>query len=128
MNWNIIEAAGIQQDRARANPLKVVAHLIVVEDRILRQNLFQQGMQLGNIPLLIAEVIDVLADGLHRGHLKHLVEGRIGRLHAEIGCEDEQGFPDRLDNLFGRVLGLAEGLLAVLLRAERHFQVGNPLA
>ena len=38
---DIIEAAGIQQDRARANPRKVMADFIVVEDRLLRQNLFQ---------------------------------------------------------------------------------------
>ena len=111
---DIIEAARVQQDRARANPLKVMAHLIVVEDRILRQNLFQQGMQLGNIPLPIAELIDELADGLRWAHLKHLVEGRIGRLHAEVGREDEQRFPDRLDNLFGGVFGFAEGLLTML--------------
>jgi hypothetical protein len=39
---DVIEAAGVQQDRARANVLKVMGHGIVIEDRILRQNLFQQ--------------------------------------------------------------------------------------
>ena len=39
--FDIIEAARVQQDRAPSNPLKVMRHLIVVEDRILRQNLFQ---------------------------------------------------------------------------------------
>jgi hypothetical protein len=84
-----IEAARVQQDRARANPFKVMAHLIVVEDRLLRQNLFQQRMQRGNVPLPIAEVIDVFADGLRRAHLKQVIEGGIGGLHAEVGCEDE---------------------------------------
>ena len=40
--------------------------------------------------------------------LKHLVEGRIGRLHAEVGREDEQRFPDRLDNLGRHLLGRVE--------------------
>ena len=61
-------------------------------------------------------------------HLKQVVEGGIGRLHAEVGGEDEQRVPDRLDNLFRRVLGLTEGLLAVVLRGKRRFEVGNPLA
>ena len=42
--------------------------------------------------------------------------------------EIEERFPDGLDNLFGRVLGLAENLLPVLLRGERRFQLGDALA
>src|SRR5437588_8277004 len=33
---HMIEAARVQQDRARANPLKVMVYFIVVEDRLLR--------------------------------------------------------------------------------------------
>ena len=84
-------------------------------------------MQRGNIPLPIAELINELAFGLRWAHLKQLVEGWIGRLHAEVRGEDEE-FPDCLDNLFSRVLGFAEGLLPVLLRGERRFQLGDPLA
>ena len=36
-----IEAAGVQQHRARANPLEGLRHFIVIEDRILWQQLFQ---------------------------------------------------------------------------------------
>src|SRR4029453_5303895 len=106
---DIIEAARVEQDRARANVLKVMRHLIVVEDRILRQNLFQQGMQRGNIPLPIAELIDELVFGLRWADVKQLVEGRIGRLDVEVGGEDEERFPDRRDNLFSGVFGSVEG-------------------
>jgi hypothetical protein len=123
-----IEAARVQQDRASSDPRKVMRHLIVVEDRILRQNLFQQGMQRRQIPLPIAELIDVLAFGLRRAYLKQLVEGGIGGLHAEVGREDEERFPDRLDNLFRGVLGRAEGLRTVLLGGEGGFQIGDALA
>src|SRR4029453_3000048 len=85
-------------------------------------------MQRGNIPLPIAELINELAFGLRWAHLKQLVEGRVGRLHAEVGGEDEERFSDRLDNLFGGVFGVAEGLLTMLLRGERRFQLGDLLA
>lgn len=37
----VIDAAGVQHDRAQTNPLKVMSHEIVIEDRIAGQNLFQ---------------------------------------------------------------------------------------
>jgi hypothetical protein len=38
---NSIEAAGVQQHRAWTNPLEGLRHLIVIEDRLLWQQLFQ---------------------------------------------------------------------------------------
>ncbi len=54
--------------------------------------------------------------------MKQAVEGGIGRLHTEIVREHEERIPNCLDNVFRRILGRAEGLLAVLLRGKRRFQ------
>ena len=67
---DMIEAAGVQHDRPRANLLKVMGHRIVIEDGIPGQNLFQQGPQLWDIPLPIAQLIDVLAFRLRRTDVK----------------------------------------------------------
>ena len=56
----------------------------------------------------VAQGINELAFRLRRADMKYLVEGGIGGLHTQIGCEHEERVPDRLDNLRRNLLGRLE--------------------
>jgi hypothetical protein len=57
-----------------------------------------------------------------------VVERRIGQPHAEVGREDEERVPDRLDNLYRIVLGVSQRLRVVLLHRQGGFQVDDSVA
>ena len=58
--------------------------LIVIKGCFLGKDGFQQFPQLGDIPLLIAQVIDKLSHGLFRFYLKEFIEGAADRDHPEV--------------------------------------------
>ena len=55
------DAPGVQQQDAPADDGKVVFHVVVIEDRLLGQDGFQQEPQAGDIPLPVPKVIDQAA-------------------------------------------------------------------
>ena len=55
------DAPGIQQQGASADDGKVVFHMVVIEDRLLGQDGFQQGAQGRDIPLPVSKIIDQAA-------------------------------------------------------------------
>ena len=65
---------GIQKHDALANGGKIVLNFIVVEGCLLGQDGFQQFPQFGDVPLLIAQVIDQLSYRLFRIYLKDFIE------------------------------------------------------
>jgi hypothetical protein len=58
-----------------------VFHLIVVKGCFLRKDGFQEFPQLGDIPLLIAQVINELSHGLFRLYLENFIEGAADGNH-----------------------------------------------
>jgi hypothetical protein len=76
----------------------------------------------------MGQLTDHLAFGLRRPHLKRVVECRIGHPHAQVGREDEERVPDRLDNFFRILLGVSQRLRVVLLHRKGGFRVGDAVA
>ena len=70
-----LDLPGVQKHCALANRGKIVFNLIVIKGCFLRKDGFQQFPQLGDIPLLITQVINQLPHGLFRLYLKEFIEG-----------------------------------------------------
>ena len=66
---------GMQKHDALANGGKIVFNFIVVKGCLFGKDGFQKFPQLGDIPLLIAQVIDKLSHGLFRIYFKDFIEG-----------------------------------------------------
>ena len=75
---------GIQQHDAVADGGKIVLDLIVVKGGLLGKDGFQQLPQLGDIPLLVAQIVDQLPHGLLWFHLEKFIEGTADRDHSQV--------------------------------------------
>ena len=84
-------------------------NLIVIEGRLFGQNGFQQFLELRDIPLLIAQIVDKLSHGLFGVYLKDLIERAAGGNHPQVLVQRDQGFTHRVDDAVrvfaGRVFG-----------------------
>ncbi len=58
--------------------------LEIVERLVLRQNGFQQPLQLWDVLLVVAEVVNELPDSLLESHLKGTVKGAVGGDDAQV--------------------------------------------
>jgi hypothetical protein len=57
---------------------------------------FDQGAQLGIIPLSVAELVELQADRILWGGCECVVKGTVRKLDRQVGIEDKQAFTDRL--------------------------------
>ena len=132
---NPLDLAGVQQHDAAADGREVVLDLVIVERRLLRQDRFKQLPQLGDVPLLVSEIVDELADRFLGLHLEEIVERSADRNHPQVLVQGYQGFPNRIDDAlrvlrrrgytfdFGRLWLLAvecSKLHPTSLRADRY--------
>ena len=98
----LTQSSCVQQHHPAADEREVVLELEVVEDRALRNDVFEQCAQCGNVPLTVAKLVDQPVLGLVRCDVKRLVEGTIRGVNAETAVEDQQ----RLANGVHHVLGV----------------------
>jgi hypothetical protein len=56
-----LDLAGVEEHDAPADGGEIVLHLVVVEGRLLGKDGLEELPQLGDVPLLVAEVVDELA-------------------------------------------------------------------
>lgn len=72
--------------------------LIVDHRHALRDHLVEQAAQFGNVPLPVAEIVDVLADRLVAVDLEGGEEGAAGCLDAEVLIQQQQRIGNRIDD------------------------------
>ena len=89
----MINPPGIEQDGALTNAFEGMLHLEIIEGRIFRQNLFQKLTESGDIPLTVAQMVDLPADCLAGLHFEVVVEGCIRLPHSQIVFKHEHGRP-----------------------------------
>jgi len=65
---------GVQQHDAVADGDEIMLHLIVLESRLLGEDVFQEFAQPGNVPLLVPQVVDQFPDGVLWSCLEDFVE------------------------------------------------------
>ena len=87
----VVEAAAKKQHGAPAEGGELVGDLVPGEDVFLRQHLLQQRAQGGDVPLAIAQLVDEPALGLGGRDVEALVKNLAGRVHAQVGAQDEKG-------------------------------------
>ena len=101
-----LELAGIEQHHPAANDREGVLELKVVEDGTLGDNIFEQGPQVGDVPLAVAQLVNQAVLGFFGRDVKGLVEGAVGGPDAQGGVEDQQGLAHRIDDVLGVVLNI----------------------
>ena len=101
-----LELASVEQHHPAADDREGVLELEVVEDRALGDDVLEQGPQVGDVPLAVAQLVDESALGLIGRDVKRLVEGAVGGADAERGVEDQQGLAHRVNNVLGVVLNI----------------------
>ncbi len=101
-----LELAGVQEHHPAADGREGVLELEVVEDGALGDDVFEQGPQVGDVPLAVAQLVDEAALGLPGRDVERLVEGAVGGPDAQRGVEDQQGLAHRVDDVLGVVLNV----------------------
>ena len=76
----------------------------VVEHGAGGDDVFEQGAQVGDVPLAVAQFVDEPALGLTGRDVERLVEGAVGRADAQGGVEDEERLADRVHDVLCVVL------------------------
>src|ERR1043166_6821072 len=115
----MIHLPAAEEHRAPADAFKLVRDFEVFEEIIARQDLFEEGAQLRNIPLAVAQIIHQAMLRRRAGDMEVLAERFVRALHAQLRIKNEKwwdGFNDRL-----RVLvRLSRRGLALAQRANVH--------
>jgi hypothetical protein len=73
-----LKLVGVEQHHPPPDCREVVLQLEIVEDRILGDNIFEEGSQVGNIPLAVAQLVNQSVLGFFGRDLKSLVKGAVG--------------------------------------------------
>ncbi len=108
-----LELAGVQEHHPAADGREGVLELEVVEDGALGDDVLEQGPQVGDVPLAVAQLVDEAALGLPGRDVERLVEGAVGGPDAQRGVEDQQGLSHRLHNVLGIFPGRLDDLLGL---------------
>src|SRR5437867_4709438 len=93
-------------------------NLVVVEETVSGQDVFQQLAQSGDLPLAVAQIEKQAAFGFGGRNLESLIVPLVGVLDAQVGVEDQQRVAHGLDDV-GRVIARGgHGLLSALERVD----------
>ena len=104
---------------ALSDSLKVMRHFEVVKEMVPVDDLFQQAVQLRNIPLSVAELVDEPTFRLVGLHQERLVEGRIRPQDAQARVQ----FDERVYN--APVSGLVSVLREVPVEKTKVLLIGH---
>src|SRR6266567_3276323 len=86
----LLHGAALKQQRLAADSGELLLHLQPREPFSVGMNTLQEMPQLGNIPNPVARAANGTPFRRLGRNLKEVVEGAIGRLHAEVDVEDQQ--------------------------------------
>src|ERR1700676_4876798 len=65
----------------------------------VRNDGLEQGAELGNVPLSVADLIELPPDCMLWGDCEHVAEGAVRKADGQIGLEYEDTFADRLPEI-----------------------------
>ena len=94
-----LQLAGVEQHHPAADDREGVLQLEVVEDGALGDDVLEQGPQVGDVPLAVAQLVDEAVLGLLGRDVKGLVEGAVGGADAQGGVEDQQRLAHRIHDV-----------------------------
>jgi hypothetical protein len=103
-----LELASIEEHHPAPDHREGVVKFEILEDGAFGNDVFQQGPQVGDIPLAVTQLIDQAALGLLVRNVKGLVEGAVGGSDAQGGIEDQQGLTHRVHDVLGVVLNILD--------------------
>jgi hypothetical protein len=93
--------------------------LVTFHHALLGHDLLQKEMQLGNVPLAVAQCVEQPAQGVGRADPEGRTEGAAGREHTEILVEHQERLADRIDDRLregARLLGPGEDVVVAQSR------------
>ncbi len=103
-----LELARVEQHHPAADGREGVLELEVVEHGALGDDVLEQGPQVGDVPLAVAQLVDEAALGLSGRDVERLVEGAVGRPDPQGGVEDQQGLAHRVHDVLGVILDILD--------------------
>jgi hypothetical protein len=95
-----MNAQSINRHLFPPDPREIMLHDKIIDLAVLRQDLFQQLAQSGDVPLAVSEIVKVLATGRVRIRLEEPVKGRVGGDNSQTSVKRDQRIADCLDNTF----------------------------
>jgi hypothetical protein len=94
-----MDPAHIEQHHPSSNRREHAIHLEILDRRAFLKDGFEQGAQLGYVPLAVAELVELAADRMLRNHCECLAKRAIGKPHREVGLQNQKAFAERLDEI-----------------------------
>ena len=105
-----IDLPRIEHHHPSSNRREDAVHFEGLDRRTFGKDSFDQGAQLGNVPLSVAELIELPADRILWGDCECVAKGTVRKPNRQVGIEHQRAFTDRLyeihwvDFAHGRVL------------------------
>jgi hypothetical protein len=97
----MVDLPRIEHHHPASNRREDVVHFERLNRRTFGKDGFDQGAQRGNVPLSVAELIELSADRILWGDCECAVERTVRKLDRQVGLKHEQTFTDRLDQIQG---------------------------
>ena len=101
--------AGIEQHHAPADRREFVLDLIGLDGAALRNDVFEERPEPGNVPLPVAQVENQLALRLAWRHRESPVERAARGNHAQVRVEHEKRLAYGVDDGLGQVMPMRDG-------------------
>ena len=76
-------------------------HFVIDHRRAFRDHLSKETTQLGNVPLTVAQVVQVLSDRVVTLDRERSEEGAVGALDGQARIQHEHGIGNSVDNALG---------------------------
>ena len=96
--------ARVKQHHAAPDNREIVFEFEIVEHRTFGHHVFEQGSQIGNVPLAVAEFVNQTILGFVRGNMEILIKSAIGRVNAKRRIEHQKRLAHRVHDVLRKSL------------------------
>ena len=93
--------AGVQHQPFAAGCGKILVHFVIFKGFVTRNNVFQQSLQCGDIPLAVCQIVDRYTLRIRLIDFECIVKGLVRFNHEQIFIQDQQRLTYCCDNRFG---------------------------
>jgi hypothetical protein len=102
--------SGVEEHHASADRWKFVLHLIGLDGAVFRDYLFEYIAKSRNVPLSIAQKVELSALRVPRLYREGLVKGATCGNYAQVSVEHDKGLPNSVDDGLGQAMPVGKGV------------------
>ena len=111
----------VEEHHASADRWEFVLHLIGLDGAVFRDHVFEDSPQSRNVPLPIAQLVELSALRVPRLRRESPVKGATRRNYAQVSIEHDKGLPDGINDGLRQAMPVRHGGQRVVIGHAGRF-------